>query len=340
MDSAFTIRHFRLAVGAFFGALALGAVAFWAVLDERPLEALYRATVTISLTGIDSRPRGSGGEVTTIVLILAGMAIYAYLAGALFELIARGVVTGAWVEKRRRRMIERLSDHYIICGYGRVGRRVAAEFRRSGQPYVVVDFNPESVAAAREAGDLLIEGSATHDEILEAAGLARAKGLAVCSDSDSDNLYITLSARVARPDLLIVARASDDEAFKKLKLAGADRVVEPYLAAGRVMAGLVLKPQVTAFLDVMTGASGDDFRFEEIEIMASCGQCGRTIGELKVHTNTGAYIVALRKSDGAFDTTPGPEAVLEEGDVVVAVGTAAELRAVEEIFAPREALAG
>jgi voltage-gated potassium channel len=145
---------------------------------------------------------------------------------------------------------------------------------------------------------------------------------------------------VAEPELLIVARASDEEAAKKLRLAGANRVVEPYRAAGRVMANLLLKPQVTAFVDVMTAATGDDFRFEEIEVLGSCGQAGRTIGDLQVRTRTGASIVALRKRDGSMDTTPGPEAQLHEGDVVVAVGTADELRAVEQIFAPREALAG
>src|SRR5205823_5965777 len=118
----------------------------------------------------------------------------------------------------------------------------------------------------------------TEDEFLEQAGLERARGLVVSSDSDADNLYITLSARVARPDLLIVARATDADAAKKLRLAGADRVVEPYQAAGRLMASLVLKPQLTAFIDVMTEAGGDDFRFEEIEVMASCGQTGKTIG--------------------------------------------------------------
>src|SRR5205814_827867 len=184
-----------------------------------------------------------------------------------------------------------------------------------------------------------VHGTGTEDENLADAGLARAKGLVVASDDDADNLYITLSARATRPDLLIVARASDEEAAKKLRLAGADRIVEPYLAAGRVMANLVLKPQVTAFVDVMTGGSGDDFRFEEIEVLRSCGHAGETIGDLKVHTRTGAYIVALRKLDGSFDTTPGPDAVLQEGDVVVAVGTSEELRAVEHIFAPQQAVA-
>ncbi len=338
MERDYTLRHFAWALAAFFSAIAAGAVAFWLILGEAFHAAVYRAVITISLTGIDSVPRGAGGEVATILLILTGMAIYGYLAAVLVEVIARGVLTGAWTEKRRRRTIERFTGHFIICGYGRVGRRVAAEFRRTGYPFVVVDLNADAIVAAREAEELLVEGSGTEDENLEAAGLGRAKGLVVASDDDSDNLYIVLSARTARPDLLIVARASDEEAAKKLRLAGADRIVEPYLAAGRVMANLVLKPQVTAFVDLMT-RPGDDFRFEEIAITSNCGGLGRTIGQLEVHTRTGAYIVGLRKVDGTFDTTPGPGAQLEEGDVVVAVGTSEELRAVEEMLAPAEALA-
>ena len=340
MGTSFTLRHFKFAVAAFAAALGGGTIAFWAILDESPLDALYRATVTISLTGLDSQPRGTGGEVATIVLILAGMAIYAYLAGALFELIARGVLAGTWAERRRRRVIDRLRDHYIICGYGRVGRRVADEFRHAGVDYVVLDFNPDVLEYAREHGVLYIEGSGTKDEDLEAVGLSRARGLVASSDSDVDNLYITLSARAACPDLLIVARASTEDAAAKMRRAGADRVVQPYSAAGQEMAKLVLKPQVAAFLDIVTSAGGPDLRLEEIEVTQACGQCGRSIRDLRVRHDTGALVIALRKRDGAFDTTPSPDAVLEEGDVIIAVGTEDELRALEEMFRPREAVAG
>jgi voltage-gated potassium channel len=340
VDDHLSIGRFRRALALFGVVLVVGTVGFHWITGEGWISSLYRSIVTISLTGLDSKPTSTDAELFTIFLLLAGVAIFLYVSGAIVEMIARGVLGGAWAERRKRKTIESLEDHYIVCGYGRVGRRVAAEFRKADQRYVILDFNEEALAIAREHGELIVDGSGVDDDDLEAAGLARAKGIVICADSDADNLYITLSARVARPDLLIVARASDEEAFKKLKLAGADRVVEPYLAAGRVMANLVLKPQVTAFVDVMTETGGDDFRFEEIEVLAECGQAGKTIGELRVHSRTGAFIVALRKQDGTFDTTPTPEAQLEEGDVMIAVGTSEELRAVEEIFAPREAVAG
>ncbi|MFN2467854.1 MAG: TrkA family potassium uptake protein, partial [Gaiellaceae bacterium] len=178
------------------------------------------------------------------------------------------------------------------------------------------------------------------DDDLEAAGLARARGLVASSDSDVDNLYITVSARAARPDLLIVARASTADAARKLQRAGADRVVPPYATAGQEMAKLVLKPQVAAFLDIVSSHGGPDLRFEEIGVQRACGQAGKSISDLRVRELTGALIIALRKHDGTFDTTPDPDAVVGVGDVLIAVGTAQELVALEEIFAPREALAG
>jgi voltage-gated potassium channel len=254
--------------------------------------------------------------------------------------IARGVLGGAWAERRRRRTIERMRDHYIICGYGRVGRRICEELAEAGVPFVVLDFNPEVIARARAAGVPYIEGSGTEDDDLAAAGLDRARGILAASDSDPDNLYIVLSARSARPDVTIVARAADAEAEKKLRLAGADRVVQPYSAAGVEMAKLAIKPQVAAFLDIVSSHGGPDMRFEEIEVTLSCPQAGRSIRDLRVRRDTGAVIVALRKHDGSFDTTPDPDAKLEVGDVMIVVGAADELRKIEELFAPGEPVAG
>ena len=339
MEGTFSARQFGYALLALVGVLMGGTIGFKAIIGEGWVSSFYRSVVTVSLTGLDTKPPGTGAEIFTVVLLLAGVAIFLYVAGGIVEIIARGVVTGTWAEKRRRRAIEQLRDHYIICGYGRVGQRIGAEFRHSSVPYVVLDFNENALEAARELGDHLIVGNGTEDEDLAAAGLARARGLVAASDSDADNLYIALSARTARPDLMIVARASDEDAAKKLRLAGADRVVQPYQTAGRVMANLMLKPQVTAFLDVATTAAGPDLRFEEIEVTSSCGQAGKSIRELNIRETTGALIVALRKVDGSFDTTPTPEAVMDVGDVMIAAGTVEELRALEELFAPREAVA-
>jgi voltage-gated potassium channel len=336
---AFTSRRLVRTVAAVLTVLTLGTVGFRITLDESWLQSFYRTVVTASLAGLDTVPDNDSARVLSIVMVLAGLTIFAYVAAVLVEAIASGVLTGALGERRRRRLIERLRDHYIICGYGRVGRRVAEEFREAGAQYVVLDFNTEAIEFAREHGDLFIQGNATNDDDLEEAGLARARGLVASSDSDVDNLYVTLSARTERPDLLIVARASEEDVAEKLRRAGADRIVQPYSTAGKEMATLVLKPQVAAFLDAASATGGHDLRFEEIVVTESCDPAGKSIGELHIRERTGALIIALRKHDGTFDTTPDPDAVLEAGDVMICVGTPEELRAVEELFAPREAVA-
>ena len=340
MTTPYTLKHFKIALAAFFVALGLGTLAFKLVGHESVFASFYRATVTISLTGIDSRPPHIGAQIVTVLVILAGMAIYGYLASAIVELIAHGVLTGVLTERRKNRVIRGLRDHYIICGYGRVGRRVGREFRDAGVPYIVLDFTEESQHYAAEDKIPYVEGSGTRDDDLEHVGLEHARGLVASSDSDVDNLYIVVSARASRPDLFVVARASTEDAARKMWRAGADRVVQPYTAAGQEMAKLVLRPQVAAFLDIVTSAGGPDLQMEEIEVSPACESSGKSIRELRVSHQTGALIVALRKPDGSFDTTPSPDAVLAPGDVMIAVGTGAELHALEEMFKPAQTVAG
>jgi voltage-gated potassium channel len=334
-----TRRRLLILCGAVLVTAVGGTVGFMSILGESWHEALYRTIVSASLTGLDSTPKGFGAEALTVAIVLGGVAIFGYLAAQVVDSIANGILAGAWKEKKRLKMIDRLSQHIIVCGFGRVGRRAVEEFRLAEATYVVLDFSDDAIVHAREQDVPFIRGNGAVDEDLERAGIDRARGLIVASDDDADNLYIALSARAAKEDLFIVARASNEDAARKLQLAGADRIVQPYQAAGRVMANLILRPQVTAFVDVVTTASGNDLRFEEIEITAESGQGGRSIRELDIRKETGALVVALLKRDGTFDTTPTPEAVLDVGDVIIAAGTDEELRALERIFARREAFA-
>ena len=339
MRSPYTLKHFKIALTAFFVAIGVGTLAFRLVLHESTFNSFYRSVVTISLTGIDTRPSNTGGQIVTILVILAGMAIYGYLASSIVELIAHGVFSGVLTERRQRRVISALRDHYIICGYGRVGRRVGDEFSKADVPFIVLDQTVDSLHYAREHNVRYVEGTGTRDEDLEGVGLPYARGLVASSDSDVDNLYIVVSARAARPDLFIVARASTEDAARKMWRAGADRVVQPYTSAGQEMAKLVLKPQVAAFLDVVTTAGGPDLQMEEIVVTEASGNAGRTIRELRLGHETGALVVALRKADGSFDTTPSADTVLQAGEVMIAVGTDSELQALEELFKPGETVA-
>jgi voltage-gated potassium channel len=331
-----TPREIFIAVGAFVFLLVVGTIGYAIILDENPFEALFRTVNTVYTAGLVDAPDDTVAKVFTLALVIGGVAVFLYVFALLIELAVSGTLGSALVRRRTARRVEKLTDHYIICGYGRVGRQIAREFRATGLEYVVVDANPDAVQAAREHGDLLIEDSGTDPGSLTNASLETARGLVASSDSDVNNLYVTLSARAARPDMLIVARAATEDAAEKLKLAGADRVVQPYATAGLEMAKLVAKPQVAAFLDIATSAGGPDLSIEEIEVTAAGHRAGRTIRDLRVRHQTGALVIAVQKPDGRFDATPSPDTALEVGDVLIAVGTVAELQLLEDMFAERK----
>jgi voltage-gated potassium channel len=336
-------RRFLWAQLAYLVVLVVGTLGFHRLIeDEGWVDALYRSVVTTTLTGLAPPPSTRAAEIFSILLLLAGVVIFLFLAGVVVDVIARGALADALGGRRRKRAISTLEDHVVICGYGRVGRRVAEEFRATGTPFVVVDVNPGSVAAALAHGALVVQGDGTDDERLVEARLDAARGLVASADSDEKNLYIVLSARASRPDLFIVARASDESAARKLRLAGADRVVQPYSSAGVHIANMVLKPQVADFLDIVSTAGGPlpDLRVEEILVTAGAGPCGRTLRDLRIEEITGSVVVAVRRADGAFDITPGGDLTLEAGDVVIGVGTTEEIRRLEDLFTPAAAVPG
>ncbi len=337
-----SLRQVAIAVGAFAGLVVVGSIGFALINDESLFDALYRTIITVYTAGLVSAPDTVQAKVLTLVLVIWGVGIFLYVFGLVIELTVGGTLSGAWEQRRMSRRLQNLDDHVIICGYGRVGRSAAREFEQLGVDFVVLDIGEEAIALAAEQRVPYVHGSGTNDEDLDRAGLTRARGLLASADSDVDNLYVTLSARARRRDLHIVARASTRDAAAKLKLAGADRVVQPYAAAGLRMANFVLKPQVSELLDILSTAGGPlpEMRFEEIVVTDNCPSCGKTLGELRVQEVTGALVVGLRKVDGRFDVTPGTEARVDEGDVVIGVGTTEEMARLEALFAPRAVVVG
>ena len=336
------MRQVAIAIGAFAALVVVGSVGFALINDESLFDALYRTVITVYTAGLVGAPDTAQAKVLTLILVVWGVGIFLYVFGLVIELTVGGALSGAWEQRRMVRRVNDLDEHVIICGYGRVGRSAAREFQELGVDFVVLDVGEEAIALAREQGVPHVHGSGTNDEDLDRAGLTRAHGLLASADSDVDNLYVTLSARARRPDIFIVARASTRDAAAKLTLGGADRIVQPYAAAGLRMANFVLKPQVSEFLDILSTAGGPlpEMRFEEIVVTRNCPSCGKTLGELSVDEATGALVIALRKADGSFDVTPGAEARVEDGDVVIGVGTTEEMARLEALFAPRAAVVG
>lgn len=227
-------------------------------------------------------------------------------------------------------MVDELSDHYLVCGFGRVGSQVVRDLRAAGAAYVVVDPNPESVEAAAAAGVPYIEGEAADEQVLRQAGIERARAVVACVDSDAENVFITLTVRELRPDLTIVARASGEESEQKLRRAGAQRVVSPYKSSGSEMARLALHPQVAGVVDV-----APEYRLEEIEVTPGCPGVGRPVADVA----GSAVIAAVRTADGELVPQPSGDVVLQPGDVVIAMGTTSTMDRLEALFAPRGAQA-
>jgi voltage-gated potassium channel len=282
---------------------------------------------TIATVGSIPSPETTGGQVVKVLLIVLGVGTLLYALVAVTEFFVAGHMTGLLDERRRQLLVDRLWDHYLICGFGRVGRQVARDLRAAGATYVVIDRNPESLEAAAAVGIPYIEGEASDEQVLVEAGLERARALIACVDSDAENVFITLTARELRPDLTIVARASGEEAEQKLRRAGAQRVVSPYKSSGSEMARLALHPQVTGVVDV-----APEYRMEEIEVTQGCVGAGRPLADV----GGSAIVAALRRPDGEVVPQPSGETVLEPGDVLVAMGTATTMDRLEALFAPND----
>jgi voltage-gated potassium channel len=217
-----------------------------------------------------------------------------------------------------------------------VGQAVADELSAQGNAFAVVDLDPVAVQRAEEAGYLVVSGDATDDDVLRQAGIERASGLVSTLGTDAGNVFVTLTARVVNPRLLIVARTNSEETENKLARAGADHVISPYYIAGRKMATHLMKPLVSDYLDVVTGGGELEFRLEEFDLDQTCQAIGHSIEELQVRSRTGASILAVRRGETrSFDTNPSPELVLQQGDAIIAIGTAEEIAGLEGLFGCR-----
>jgi voltage-gated potassium channel len=314
--------------------LVAGTVGYMIIEQATVLNALYMTVITITTVGFkEVFDLSDAGKVFTLLLILGGVGTILYGLRLLVEFVVKGQLTGIFRRRAVKRQVDKLQNHYIICGYGRVGRAVARHLATQKARFVVIDAEPTSLARAESDGFLVVEGDATRDEVLEEAGIARANGLVAAVGSDADNIYVTLSSRVLNPSLFVVARADSEDAASKLQRAGADRVVSPYGIGGKQMATMMLKPLVSEYLELVTGSGKLEFRVEELQLGERCCAVGRSIEDLAVRRRTGASILAVRRSGtGSVDTNPSAEVLLEVGDTIIAIGTPAEITKLEDLI--------
>ena len=311
--------------------VTIGVVGYVTIEGWDLLDSLYMTIIAITTVGFtEVRPLTDGGQVFTIFLVVGGVGGALYAITGIVQYVVEGNIGSMWGKRRMKTRISNLSRHYILCGYGRVGEEIARTFKAEGVPFVVIDNRPECVARLVQTEYLYLDGDATRDDVLKEAGVERARCLVAAVGTDTDNTYITLSARVLCPDLFIEARGSDEEAQAKLRMAGASRVILPASIAGHRMAMLALRPQVVDFIDTVAYGRGQQMQLENVDVGKDSRLVGKTVSATR--SETGITTLAMRRKSGKLITNPADEEVVENGDQLIVIGTQRRLAALEEVL--------
>jgi voltage-gated potassium channel len=308
----------------FWGSLGFVWLEGWDFFD-----ALYMTVTTLSTVGYgEVHPLSKVGKFYNMALILAGMGVLAYIITSLARVVVEGEIKEALGKRKLIKQIKTLKDHYIICGFGRIGEIISRQLQERGVPLVIVDNKPENLGHLEESGYHFVAGDATREEALLEAGIERARGLVAVVSTDADNVYIVLTARSLRPDLYIVARAEEMGAEKKLLRAGADRVESPYEMGGRKMAHAILRPTVTTFMELAM-TEGVEWSMEEVRVREGSPLAGVALKDSGLRQKLDLILVAIKRADGEMLFNPTLETTIQEGDTLIALGLRKNLEALE-----------
>lgn len=302
--------------------LPLAATAAFMVVEGWSFfDSLYMAVITLTTVGFhEVHPLSDGGRIVVIVYLVSGIGVFLFGAAWVGELVLRAPLKQLRIKRHMESALESIRDHVVVCGYGRIGRRLCTELSAAGLPVVVIDREEAAVAEIQEQGWLAVRGDATSDASLEAAAVSRARGLATVLPSDADNLYVVLSARILNPELQIVSRSTDERSVTKLERAGANRIVSLYETGAMRMAQLLTNPKVVDFLQILTN-QGDRLELAEINVSEEEGYCRKQLDQTDFR-DRGIIIVGLQKASGDMLIAPPSSAVIEPGDKLMAFGEA------------------
>ena len=330
-----SLRRLLSAIYAFVIIVAIGVAGYMIIEGWSFLDSIYMTITTITTVGFrEVYPLSDAGRIFSIFLIIGGVGGALYILTTIMGYIIEGQFGITMGRRRMKTKIAKLKKHFILCGYGRVGQAIAVTLSEEGAPFVIISKDEEDVAKAEKEGYLAILGDATDDDVLKEAGIERAYGLVSAVGSDTDNTFITLSAREERPDLFIEARSSNPESESKLRRAGADRVISPHAIGGRRMAMLALRPTVVDFIDTVAYGRGRELQMETVDVVSGSPLISQTMGQAKARA--GITALARRKEDGTLIANPPDESVIEEGDRLIVIGTKQRLAALEKILAGKK----
>ena len=332
MNSRF-VRRGLIIAGLILAMLAIGTVGFKMIEGWTVFDAFYMTLITITTVGYQElHPLSVPGRVFNSVLIFFGVSAMFFAVGALTQTVIELELQQRFGKRRRERLISQLNDHFIVCGFGRVGRNASYELQRANVPFLVVDRNQERVSRAAEAGMQATVADATNDDDLRKAGVLRARGLIAALPSDAENLFIILSAKTLNPKLMVVTRASEEQAEEKLRRAGADTVFAPYTMAGRRLAHSLLRPHVVEFLDFATSAVGPQIMMEQLRIDAGTKFISKTLGSMLADNGLNVVLLAIRHASGEMVFNPPADSRISAGDFLIVLGEKPSLKKLELVL--------
>lgn len=325
----------RLAVIGLAVALTLtfGTTGF-VLIEQYPLfEAFYMTLTTVTTVGYgEIRSLSHAGRVFNSFLIFFGVIVMFLAVGGMTQTVIELELNQFFGKRRIKNMVGNLSGHYIICGFGRLGRGAAQELLTCGVPFVVVERDPDRVERAMRGGMLAVAADASKDETLREVGIARAKGLIATLASDADNLFLILSAKALNPHLHLSARVDEEASEQKMRRAGADFVFAPYNSTGHRMAQALLKPHVHQFIHFTTQGTGLDVGIEQVQVAAGSSFAGRTLANMQLQKDLGVIVLAIRRADGQMQFNPPAESRIEAGDYLIVMGEGAPLQKLEHVL--------
>jgi len=331
----FDFRRSRDPVGPFrrslflLGVLILiGTVGYHQLEGMSAVDSLYMTVITMTTVGFQEvRPLSSTGRLFTVALIFAGVGVVAWVVRNAVEISLSEQLWSSMTKRRAKQMIDKLSDHYIVCGCGRMGRAIVEEFQRYDAPFVVVESNAAKAEEFLQKGILVIQGDATSDEVLLQAGIERAKGVISVVDRDADSVLVAITAKALNPGVKVVVRAATDEAARKMRLAGADEVISPYAIGGQRLALSILRPTVTEFLARLVYNEEDKTELEEVHVSEGSEWTGKTLAETNMRGQFGAIAVGIQTAGGDLVFGPSPDQVISAGDTLVIVAREGQIPA-------------
>jgi voltage-gated potassium channel len=327
------VRRFIFIAGLLGFTLLIGTVGFALIEGYSWFDGFYMTLTTITTVGYqEMRPLSHAGRVFNSFLILFGVTAMFLAVGAMTQTIIEIELQDRYGKRRKKRMIENLHDHFIVCGFGRVGRNACSEFQRANAPFLVIDRNEQRVQKAAAAGMLAIVADATQDDSLRQAGVLRARGLIAALPSDAENLFIILSAKTLNPTLTVVTRVSEEEAGEKLRRAGADTVLTPYTMAGRQLADALLRPHVVEFLDFTRSNMGSKITMEQVCVGSKGAPTSQSLGKLSELRKSGVIVLAIRTKSGETIFNPPAEVEISAGDFLIVMGERSSLQKLEQIL--------